>query len=119
MKDKSEVKPYGRPTFYAVLYDSFRRAALDCGYALALHGSLASDMDMIAVAWVEDAKGPDELAAQISKCIEGTVWSERHIKPYYDKPFGRIVYTMSIMGDWYIDLSVIPPNNIKPNERVL
>lgn len=108
MKDKSEVRIYGKAVFYAVLYESFRKAALDCGYALALHGSLINDMDMIAVAWVEDAKPVEELVAAISDCIGETVWKDHHfIKS--EKRLGRIIHTLSIMGDWYIDLSVIPP----------
>lgn len=113
MKDKSEVNPSGKAVFYAVLYNDFRKAALDCGYALALHGSMISDMDLIAVAWVNDAASPEELVKQISDCIGDTVWKERHLTSKGEKPFGRIAYTLSIMGDWFIDLSIIPPNNQK------
>lgn len=109
MKDKSEVRIEGKPVFYALLYESMRKAALDCGYALALHGSMQSDMDLMAMPWVEDAKHPDELAQAIDDCIGETVWKgwwkdkDRTIKPH-----GRIVYTISIFSDWHIDLSVMP-----------
>lgn len=106
MKDKSEVNTEGRAVFYAVLYNRFRKAALECGYSLALHGSMAKDMDMIAVPWVEDAKTPDELVSAISDCIDGTVWKEHHLFDRHEKPHGRIAYTLSIMGDWNIDLSI-------------
>lgn len=106
MKDKLEVKTEGRAVFYAVLLNSFRKAALECGYSLALHGSMARDMDMIAVPWVEDAKTPDELVIAISDCIDGTVWKDHHLFDRHEKPHGRISYTLSIMGDWQIDLSI-------------
>lgn len=109
MKDKSEVNIGGKAVFYAVLYEDFRKAALECGYALALHGSMVRDMDMIAVPWVVDAKPVDELVAKISDCIGDTVWKGRHLVLQETRPFGRMLYTMSIMGDWFIDLSVIPP----------
>ncbi len=93
-----------------MLYNDFKRAALECGYALALHGSMHSDMDLIAVPWVEDAKPVEELAKAINDCIGKTVWKERNLeRDVKTKPHGRIVYTLSIMGDWYIDLSIIPP----------
>ena len=107
MKDKSEVKTEGRAVFYAVLYNRFRKAALECGYSLALHGSMAADMDLIAVPWVEDAKTPDELVAAISDCIDGTVWKGHHLLDRHEKPHGRLSYTLSIMGDWQIDLSIM------------
>lgn len=107
MKDKSEVRTEGRAVFYAVLYNSFKKAALECGYCLALHGSMAADMDLIAVPWVEDAKTPDELVRAISDCIDGTVWKGHHIMDRHEKPHGRLSYTLSIMGDYQIDLSVM------------
>jgi hypothetical protein len=108
MKDKADVKLEGKAVFYAVLYNSFRKAALECGYALALHGSMASDMDMIAVPWVADAKTADELVEEISSCIDGTVCKDHHLMDRTERVHGRLCYTMSIMGDWHIDLSVMP-----------
>lgn len=109
MKDKADVRLNGKPTFYAVLYDSMKKAALDLGYALAIHGSMHSDMDLIAVAWTEDARPHEELAAAINACIGETVWGERFQKEHAQRPHGRIVYSLCILGGWYIDLSVIPP----------
>lgn len=109
MKNADEVNPNGRPVFYAVLYNDFRKAALECGYALALHGSMARDMDLIAVAWNEDAASVETLVKRISDCIGETVWKDHHLNTAETKPHGRISYTLSIMGEWFIDLSVIPP----------
>ena len=109
MKDKEEVKLNSKATFYAVLYSDFRKAAIDCGYALAIHGSMARDMDLIAVAWTEEARPVDELVEKINNCIGKTVWTEHNLTTSELKPHGRITYTLSIMGDWFIDLSIIPP----------
>lgn len=111
MKTKEEVRTEGKAVFYAVLYQDFRKAALECGYALALHGSMARDMDLIAIAWVEDATEPEILVQRISDCIDGTVWKDHHCKNPTKRPHGRIAYTLTIMGDWQIDLSIIPPIN--------
>ena len=102
-----------KATFYAVLYADFRRVAIDCGYALALHGSMASDMDLIAVAWTEEATDPDTLVSRIENCIGRTVWKKYGFnKPPTIKPHGRLSYLINIMGDWYIDISIIPPHSV-------
>lgn len=107
MKTKEEVTTNGRAVFYAVLWESFRKAALNCGWTLGLHGSMASDMDIMAMKWTEEAKSIDELITALSNCIDGTIWKDKHFKPFYGKPHNRVVYTLSIYSDFYIDLSII------------
>lgn len=110
MKDKSEVKIEGKAVFYAVLYNDMKQKALDLGYSLALHGSMVSDMDLVAIAWVEDASPVEVLVDAINSCLGHTVWkSFRFHLNKVEKPHRRVAYTLSICGDWYIDLSVIPP----------
>ena len=106
-KTKEEVKTNGRAVFYTVMWNHFRQAALNLGWTLALHGSMASDMDIMAAAWVEDAKPVEDLVKALSNCIDGTIWKDSHFKPNHDKPHGRIVYTLSIYSDFYIDLSIV------------
>ena len=112
MKTAEQVTTNGRAVFYAVLWSDFRKAALELGWALALHGSMASDMDIMAMPWTEEAKPTEELVKAISDRIGRTVWSDTHFKPHFDKPHGRIVYTFCISGDFYIDLSVICPASL-------
>ena len=110
MKDKTEVKVEGKAVFYAVLYNSMRQKALDLGYSLALHGSMVSDMDLVAIAWVEDASPVELLVETINNCLDHTIWKEYRFKlTKTEKPHRRLAYTLFICGDWYIDLSVIPP----------
>lgn len=109
MKTKEEINMNPKATFYAVLYADFRKTAIECGYALALHGSMVRDMDLIAVAWTEDAKPVEELVSKINDCIGNTIWKERNLRDKELRMHGRITYTICIMGDWFIDLSVIPP----------
>lgn len=107
-KTRDEVKTNGRAVFYTVLWESFRKAALDCGWTLALHGSMASDMDIMGMPWVEDAESIETLVSKLNDCIDNTIWKDYNFKPYYGKPHKRIVYNLSIFGDFYIDLSVMP-----------
>lgn len=108
MKDKSEVRINGKPEFYAVLYPSMKKAALECGYALALHGSMHTDMDLMAMPWVEDAKSARELVEALDDCVGATVWKAFKWKHKEVRSHGRECYVISIMGNWHIDLSVMP-----------
>ena len=48
-KDRHAVTCSGKAAFYAIIYEDLRKAAMDCGWALGLHGSLANDMDIMAM----------------------------------------------------------------------
>ena len=111
MKNKDEVKIEGKPVFYAVLFNSMKKAALELGYTLTLHGSMHNDMDLIAVAWIDNAAPPEQLVQAIDDCIGHTVWKDHNITTMKKRPHGRLSYTISIMGDWVIDLSIIPPDS--------
>ena len=112
MKNTEDIKVEGKPVFYSILLNPMKKAALDCGYTLAMHGSMHRDMDLVAIAWVEDAKPVDVLVAAINDCLGETVWREHNLQTGEEKPHGRLCYTLSICGDWFIDLSVIPPKSI-------
>ena len=98
-KTKDQVTTNGRAVFYTILWPSFRKAALDCGWAIALHGSMASDMDMMAMPWTEDAVCKEDFVQAMSNCIGKTIWSDHHFKADKSKPHGRISYTLSIFSD--------------------
>ncbi len=89
------------------MWEDLRTAALDCGWALGLHGSLKSDMDIMAMPWVEEAKPAEEMIKALSDCFDGCIWKEKHGVAYTGKPHGRIVYTLAIWADFYLDVSVI------------
>jgi hypothetical protein len=69
MKSREHVVTNGRAVFYACLWEDFRKAALDCGWALGLHGSLSSDMDIMAMPWIEDAKSVNEMISSLEDCL--------------------------------------------------
>lgn len=105
LKDYSETNP--KPGFYACLYPELRKIAIECGYALGIHGSMGRDMDLIAVPWVEHPKPEEELVDRMCEAVGGTIYGPLYGKKG-DKPHGRMTYTFSILGSWYIDLSVMP-----------
>jgi hypothetical protein len=91
-----------------------RSAARTKGYALAVHGSLRRDVDLIAAPWTADAAPPRELAHHILDRLvafgvalgwdgggpEGT-----------EKPHGRRAWGIVLSGDPFIflDISVLSP----------
>lgn len=88
---------------------AIREAAKKCGYAVGLHGSLERDFDLIAVAWVEDAKNPVELSEAVFAAAGAT---KMRFNSDPGKPHGRL----NTAFDWgsyenreYCDLSIIPP----------
>ena len=111
MKDKSELKLDGRIAFYAILFDRFKKTAADLGYALTVHGSMASDMDLIAIPWTEEAVEAEVLVKAISDEMGPTIWKDYHIAEKANKPHGRVAYTLSWYSDWFIDLSIMPLKN--------
>lgn len=100
----------GKAVFYASIYSDLKKAAMNCGWALGLHGSLASDMDIMAMPWTEDAKPVDEMIQALSDCFIDNPWKDQHMIPHYDKPNNRVVYTMPICSDFYLDINVISIN---------
>jgi hypothetical protein len=94
--------------FWVFHWPSLREAASECGWALAIHGSVVHDLDLMAMPWREDHATADNLASVLSSIINSNVEeSRRSIFKYVDeKPNGRVVYTI-IGGGTYIDLNVI------------
>lgn len=95
-----------------------RNAAKQHGYALAVHGTLGRDVDLLAVPWIEGASGPYRLARAIAEAI-GTGMHPDHIRRHIRdsvavKPHGRLAwefrsrFTEPKDHAWYIDLSVMP-----------
>lgn len=112
MRSEEFETPKSRAVFYSILWPSMRKAAIDLGWALALHGSLENDMDIMGMPWTENCKSHQELAKAISDCLGDTIWREHHLTPHYTKPHGRVVYTLSIGGSWHVDLSIMPPHQL-------
>ena len=82
-----------------------RAAAKEIGYAIAVHGSLERDLDVVAVPWTEEALNYNyrEVMEHIAKAINGRVVDAEY------KPLGRRATTIVVNG-WYknVDLSVVP-----------
>lgn len=106
MKTLEQLKPASYGPFYAAgiypkLADIFRRH----GYALAVHGSVQSDFDLIAVPWVEDAGEHEAIIAEVEKLVAAKfarLGSE-------SRAHGRVTYKLAMsFGDCALDISFTP-----------
>lgn len=98
---------------YAVVYHALATIARDHGYALALHGSLLSDLDLIAVPWTLEATDEITLLIAIKEhlglcdLLSDTSSGEKMTK----KPHGRMAWKIAIWPTGSVDLSIIPRNS--------
>jgi hypothetical protein len=106
-KNREAVTCNGRPAFYAAMWEDIRKCAMDLGWAVAIHGSLSSDMDIMAMPWTNDTVSFEKLVCSISKLFDSNSISELYSITYNEKPHGRIVATIPIWEDFYLDVSTI------------
>jgi hypothetical protein len=94
---------------------ALRFVAYRCGYALAVHGSLKTDIDLIAVPWRDSAVDAAYTAEQIRLTAERIIGTARvrECDPNpTQKPCGRLAWSFYLQPEGvegpYIDLSVMP-----------
>jgi hypothetical protein len=109
-RDRMEKpKPSYAPVYAAALYPDLAPIFREHGYALAVHGSLQRDFDLIAVPWVDDPQPSDP---QTVLDAITSAFAIRQITPPgtgNDKPHGRQAYTISIgHGHCSLDISFTP-----------
>lgn len=104
MKTAHQIKPNYAPVYCAAMYPALCAVFQRHGYALAVHGSLARDFDLIAVPWTQQPATPETVIASIA--ADGLAF--RVIGEPERKPHGRIAYTLSVgFGECACDLSFI------------
>ncbi len=110
--------------YVRVLLPALREIARRHGYALAVHGSLKRDIDLIACPWRDGACDATALAGELfraSELITGYAtwpsgWSAMSafdppsgaLPNPEKKPHGRLGWMIFLSGGPYIDLSVMP-----------
>lgn len=95
------------PAMFTMVYPALCEVARAHGYAAGLHGSMARDLDIMCVAWTEDAAEPQVL-------VDAVIARFQLLELYLDtnptvKPHGRLAWALHFEGQTYLDLSVIPP----------
>ena len=86
-----------------------RLAARGCGYAVTVHGSLARDIDLVAIPWEDRVDTPELLVQRLCGVLAGMVGRALPMNTWTDKPQGRRAVTIIMPGDCpEIDLSIMP-----------
>lgn len=111
---------------YEVLLAPLRAVARSHGYALAVHGSLARDIDLIAVPWRPDVSAADVLVEAIRAAAEDVTghpayirndptadprdFTRRNPEPKFHGRLGWSIFVKRRRGGYavYLDLSVMP-----------
>lgn len=102
--DLRKPKPGFAPV-YAAIYPELAKLCRMHGYALAVHGSMARDFDLIAIPWIDEASDPETVVKAITthydfKEVGGPATLKKH---------GRLAYSLAIgFGECCVDLSFMP-----------
>lgn len=115
-REGQAVKEPSVAPMYACLYPGLAEVARGLGYALAIHGSMVTDLDLIAVPWREDAVPADALAFAIQRHCSACLTDCSATGNPEAKPHGRKAWHLSLHSGACIDLSVTP--TVKPFVRL-
>lgn len=105
------------PTFapaYVGLYPILSEVARDHGYALAVHGTVSRDFDLVAIPWTTEAVDADTLiramAQRVSYTMSTVLTIDDLFKPLYtsQKPHGRRSWAIPLDSGAVLDVSVMP-----------
>lgn len=88
---------------YCSPYPALAQICRNHGYALAVHGSVARDFDVIAIPRTADARDPEDVVAEITATFGVT-----RAGPYEVREHGRILYGLCLAGEGFVDLSFVP-----------
>jgi hypothetical protein len=98
------------PTFapvFAYFYPVMCEAARSLGYALAVHGTMDKDLDLIAVPWIDNACAPLTLVRTLANVAGGTLFESAGHTPE-EKPHGREAWLLILNNGAAVDLSIMP-----------
>lgn len=117
MKTKIDERAQQCVEFYEALIEALRYVAFRYGYALAVHGSLKRDIDLIACPWRDSAVGAASLIDGLQKATEAIVGVARmrdidkDVGQPEKKPCGRLAWSLYLTyrdDGPYLDISVMP-----------
>ncbi len=105
------IEPHDRSKLYEGALEKYlarlpaiKETARLHGYAIAIHGSMIRDFDLVAIPWAVDCSDLEPLLRDIVIASEGVL---QEGSPS-NKPFGIKSANIMIGGHLYIDLKIIP-----------
>lgn len=105
------------PTFspvFAFMYRGLCDIARENGYALAAHGTMNMDFDLVAIPWTDSAIEPLTLIQEFEKrlglCEPDLFLGIHNLEPEL-KPHGRLAWLLLLGNGAALDISVMPKIN--------
>jgi hypothetical protein len=93
---------------YCALYPELATITRAHGYALAVHGSLGRDMDLVCIPWADSVSNSKDVVDAIVERFAIRVVSGSPVT----KNHNREVWTITIgFGECFLDLSFMPAKN--------
>ncbi len=98
-----KASPNLRPAMFSYRIHDIQAVARANGYAIAIHGSMQRDLDVIAVPWMDNAVSGSRLVEELCRALNLTIGSGPAQKPH-----GRQVWTLMLIEAGFMDLSIMP-----------
>lgn len=99
---------------FASMYAGLCYRAREKGYALAVHGTMNLDFDLVAIPWTDEAVEPIELIRSLANLVgimDGQPHHGIHNEEPEMKPHGRMAWLLKLGSGACLDISVIPRIN--------
>lgn len=96
--------------WYAMTYTRLSEIVKEHGYALTLHGSMARDLDLVAIPWTDEPSEVGVLLQAVVDFICDKADGIAYPTPLpTEKPHGRMSYIFPVgLEGHYFDFSVMP-----------
>lgn len=98
------MKPANNAPIYCGLYVDLAEIARKHGYAMALHGSMARDFDLICIPWIEVPSSPQVVVDEICNTFAIRETGKQDITYH-----GRMRHTVVLSyNECFLDLQFMP-----------
>lgn len=98
-----------RALHYALILPDLQEIGRMFGYAICFHGSMATDLDIVAVPWIHDPKPAEDLIEALRAFVGGRLSGGSSVKPHGRRAWS--IYDCKNIGggdEPYLDVSVMP-----------
>lgn len=102
------------PAMYSWRIHDIQAIARAEGYAIAIHGSMQRDLDLVAIPWNENAS---DAPALVERLCERLDLAYDHERDPVLRPHRRLVWSLMMGGALFVDLSVMPRVRRKTHEQ--
>lgn len=97
------MKPANNAPMYCAMYPSLAEICRSHGYALAVHGTMARDFDLIAIPWGDSPSEPEVVVIEITTKHAVSLIGEKTLMKH-----NRQCFTLALYGEFFFDFSFMP-----------